>query len=177
MNFEKVRAAVSTVADVGVFVGFIMVAFQLQQNTAALDAQAKAVMTSSLSAAETTMIGEDGATAFARSVTVPSELTDSQIVELWAYYASSAQPSVSAFQAYKLGLISRSDYLEQVDAFAGVYLTTDFARIWWANTKNGFFAPELIGDIDAALSRLERPDLAIEQFRAIRRDLIALQPR
>jgi len=44
------------------------VAFQLPQNTVALDTQAKATMTAAYSAAETTMIGDAGAAAFAVSI-------------------------------------------------------------------------------------------------------------
>lgn len=76
MTFERVRAGISTVADVGVFVGFILVAFQLQQNTIALNVQANAAISSAFSASETTMIGDNGAHALAPSITNPAAMTD-----------------------------------------------------------------------------------------------------
>ena len=175
MNFEKIRAGISTVADIGVFVGFVMVAFQLQQNTVALDAQAKAVMTSAFSAAETTMIGDDGATAWALSVTNPSKMTDSQILEVWAYFAASLRPSPSAFEAYRQKVISHGDYVEQTKSFAGDYLTTPFARIWWKYSKYQF-PPELVNDVELAMGGLANPNAVVLQFEAIRRDVSKLHP-
>jgi hypothetical protein len=169
MNFEKVRAGISTVADVGVFIGFIMVAFQLQQNTVALELQAKAASSSAFSASETTMIGDEGAIAFALSITDPAAMTDSQIIEVWTFHAASMQPAVSAFQAYKQNVLSRTDYLEQIDAAAD-YITTPFARTWWKHTKD-FFPLEFAKDVDLAMSSANKPDMLVLQLEAIRRDL------
>lgn len=174
MNFEKIRAGISTGADVGVFIGFVMIAFQLQQNTVALDTQAKAAMTSAYSAAETTIIGDAGASALALSYTNPAEMTDSQIMEVWAYYAASLQPSVTAFQAYKQKVISRADYLERVEGFAVDYLTVPSARIVWTHSKDSF-PPDFAKDVDLALSRVESPDKTLLRFEAIRRDLAGLK--
>ena len=172
MNFEKIRAGVSTAADVGVFIGFMMVAFQLQQNTVALDVQTKAAMASTYSAAETALIGDEGSTAYALSLTNPAEMSDSQIIQVWAYYGASIQASVTAFQAYQQGVVSRADYLGEVQSLASEYFSTPFSRILWKHSKGGF-PPEFGNDVDQAMSRLDGPFLA---FESIRRDLAALKP-
>jgi len=169
MNFEQVRAGISTMADVGVFIGFIMVAFQLQQNTVALELQTTTAISSAFSASETTMIGDTGASAMALSMTNPASMTDSQIIEVWTFLAASMQPAVSAFHAYKRNAIDRPSYLEQIDAGAD-YITTPFARTWWKHTKD-FFPPEFAKEVDLAMSQADKPDMLVLQLEAIRRDL------
>jgi hypothetical protein len=146
-----------------------MVAFQLHQNTLALELQTTTAISSSFSASETTLIGDNGAAAMALSITNPAAMTDSQIIELWTFHAASMQPAINAFQAHNRNALRRLDYLEQVAAAAD-YLTTPFARAWWKHTKD-FFPAEFVKDVDLAMSQANSPDMLLLQLEAIRRDI------
>ena len=151
MNFDRVNQWLSLVANLGVVAGFVMVAFQLQQNTEAVRLQADAVSSGANVAAESAFMGENVAEAYAVAWQSPEQLTDAQMLQVSGYLNTSLASVQYIYQQYVRGVLSDDEWAA-AQVFAVAQVNWPFGRAHWlANTR--WFDPGFTASINQALGR------------------------
>jgi hypothetical protein len=84
MNVDRLNQWLTLGANFGVVFGLVLVAFQFQQNTDAIRLQARIGASASIQNAELSIAGDTLAEAWTKSILTPSELTPSEIVQVWS---------------------------------------------------------------------------------------------
>ena len=153
---SKAREWVSTIADVGVVIGFLLIADQLQQNREALEMDSKNSRNSTFLTSEGVLVGDDGADAYAKAIFNPTKLTGGEMVQFSTYMATAFQAANSAHEAAEKWLISLED-LEQVYRTHASYLEFAAGKVWWGHTKH-WFPQKVVGGIDEALRKYPSPN-------------------
>jgi hypothetical protein len=144
------------VANFGVVAGFILIAFQLQQNTEALRLQADAISSNTHTVAESAMMGDDVAEAYAVALQSPHKLTDAQWLQASGYMITSLMAIQQVYIQYDRGLVSEIDWGES-RRFALTQLNSRFAGAFWSSTKI-FFLPAFVAEIDKQLVTSQEGD-------------------
>ena len=170
MNFDRINQWLSLVANLGVVAGFVMVAFQLQQNTEAVRLQADAVSSGANVAAESAFMGENVAEAYAVARQSPEQLTDAQMLQVNGYLLTSLTSIQYTYRQYVRGVVPDDEWVAAV-AFAVAQLNWPFGRAVWS-TNEPWFDPGFTAAINQALS--DGPDeiYFMEELRAnLKREL------
>ena len=149
MNFDRVNQWLSLVANLGVVAGFVMVAFQLQQNTEAVRLQADAVTSGANVAAESAFMGENVAEAYAIAWQSPEQLTDAQMLQISGYLNTSLASIQYSYLQYVRGLLSDDEWAD-MEAFAVAQINWPFGRAHWLANKP-WFNPDFTATINQAL--------------------------
>jgi hypothetical protein len=164
MRFDRVNQWLTLVANLGVVVGFFMVAFQLQQNTDALRLQADAVSSSATVAAESGFMGEDVAEAYAIAWQSPEQLSDAQMLKAGGYLITSLSSVQYTYQQYGRGLVSDDDW-DAARAFAVAQLNWPFGRAHWRSNQR-WLEPGFVAAIDQALAESPEGFNYMEELKA-----------
>jgi hypothetical protein len=162
MNLEKLSHWIGILANFGVVLGFVLIAFQLQQNSQALRIQAEAISSSAIIGAESSFMGEDIAIAYAIAVKNPKQLSDAQILQVWGYLSTSLVSGQTTYLAYKRGDVSEADWSLAKSATAQL-IDWPFGRLWWSTASN-WYPEEMVSEIDVALSELRVSDSVVKQL-------------
>jgi hypothetical protein len=172
MNLERFGGWLAILANVGVIVGLVLLAFELRQNTQIVRAEAVASLLAGQSSAETAFMGDSTAAAMAIALVAPEDLSDEQILQMWAYLNTAVISVEHTNSMYSLGLATEEDRRSAAKKAAD-WVSFPFGRIWWAEMKTNF-PDSLASDIDAALSELD-PDYLERQFEGMKRALQELK--
>ena len=133
MNIDRVGQWVGIVANVGVLLGFILVAYQLQLNTTALQTTSKHKTNELLSNAEMALMGDTGNAAFAHALLDPESVTPEEMVQIWSYFSLSFLSVSQVFFDYRDGLVSEERWQYAADLYiSGVPPES------WTSGKLGF---------------------------------------
>ncbi len=108
MNLEKLGHWVGIVANLGVFAGFLLVAYQLHQNTIGLQSNAAYNSNELLANSDTALMGDTGYAAMAKSMTDPKSLSPDELMQMWAYLSLTTFSATLAFEDYNQGIISEA---------------------------------------------------------------------
>lgn len=156
MNLEKLGQWMVVLANIGVFAGFLLVAYQLHQNTISL--QSTSVYTSSqlFANSDMAMMGDTTYEAFARSLTDPTHLSPGELAQMWGYFSVTMFSANVAFEDYRQGIISEERWLGIRDVFVS-YINHPIGPIIWRtqfdaeeNPRNGAFYTSVQEGLDAA---------------------------
>lgn len=145
-KLEKANQWLMLVTNLGVVAGFILIALQLQQNSQALEIQARAISDSTAVAAEAAFMGENIADAYAVAQLRPSELTDGQMMQVSGYLTTKLVSISQYYYGFKQGLLTEHEWLE-----ARHYYVKEFnfpvARAYW-NSAAPLWRSDFAAEID-----------------------------
>lgn len=133
MNLDSLNKWVSLLANIGVVLGFVVVAYQLNLNTESLRASSSYQRSDLATNAEVAMIGDTGYAAYAKSMVNPAGLTQAEMIQVWAYFSIAQVSAVQAYMDYESGRITDADWDFSRQSFAS-YFNYPLGRIWWEET-------------------------------------------
>jgi hypothetical protein len=150
MNWDRLNQIFSIVANLAVVAGFVMVAIQLQQNTAAIRLQTLSMMNSASVEAEGTFAGDTVHLAQAKAIYHPSELTPAEMSQVWGYLNMYVNSALNTWYSLESGHSSVDDW---VAAKANLKGAMDYGvgHIIWNHEKSGW-PSRFVAEVDAALN-------------------------
>jgi hypothetical protein len=165
MDSERLGRWLTVAANLGVLGGLALLAYELNQNTQLLRAQAVSSQLGAQVAAETAFMGEGAARAFSRAMLRPSELSEEEMVVVWAYLNTATISAQEVYMRSSLGLATEEDRLDAARATA-LWIGFPFGRAWWEEMKFGF-PQQMVTEVDASLVH-EGEDRLLQIFSRIR---------
>ena len=174
LNLERFGGWLAVLANVGVIAGLVLLAVELRQNSQVVRAEAVASLLAGQSSAETAFMGDDTAAAMATALVSPADLTDEEILQMWAYLNTAVISAEQTYSMYSLGLATQEDR-QSAAKKAADWISFPFGRIWWGEMKTNF-PKSLASDIDAALLDLD-PDYLQKQFQGMKRGIQSLEAK
>jgi hypothetical protein len=174
LNLERFGGWLAVLANVGVIAGLVLLAVELRQNSQLVRAQAVASLLAGQSSAETAFMGDDTAAAMATALVSPADLTDEEILQMWAYLNTAVISAEQTYSMFSLGLATQEDR-QSAAKKAADWISFPFGRIWWGEMKTNF-PKSLASDIDAALLDLD-PDYLQKQFQGMKRGIQSLEAK
>ena len=144
----KVGSYFSLAANIGVIVGLILVALQINQNSELLRLQMLELDSQRFVQQELAIIGEEGAKVWEKVLQSPEELTiaEQRVAEALLWPAFEAWRS--SYLLHSEGLLG-DEWKSRVVAQAPYYLGHAYGEAWWKNMK------ETVGGTDALPRELE----------------------
>ena len=167
MQLDRWGGWITLFANLGVVAGLVFLGLELQDNSQVTRAEAATARLASQIAAETAFMGEDAATAVARAMATPDELSDREILQVWAYLNAAMLAIQQSYEMHRLGLATEEDWDGAVESAAD-WLGFPFGRVWWDAMKTNY-PPELADAVDAQIDRADpKSDYWLRQLRAMR---------
>lgn len=182
MNSEKVMGWLQVIGNFGLLAGLILVAIQIQQNTEITKAQMVSDGRAMGMALKLAVIGDDAASAVAKSIDAPETLTTKDLVVLdelqFANYYHKSRDEFVYSLGYGIDYSTMSVPEGNARATAGQYLSSRYGLAWWEQVKDAFWmegAPETRNEIEAVIDeRRSNPDFfTYDRFASIRAALIS----
>lgn len=162
LKFDKVGQWVSLLANIGVLFGFVAVAYQLHLNTTSLEAASSHLTKELSTSAEVALMGDTGHAAYAKSIVNPSQMTHSEIVQLWAYFSIAHMAATQSFTDYQEGRTTERSWHIQRELFVS-YFNYPLGLVWWESNEpvygsdhhNDFFSSvqEKLGSVPENVTR------------------------
>lgn len=165
MDVDILNQWLTFAANAGVITGLVLVAIQIKQNTQITKAQLTNDYYLADMQLELTMMGEDPATSWTKSVYTPNELTKEDAVILDRYFNYGLVQIQRLQKMQEIGLAD-DDWKKRM-SYLGWHLGNEIGRRWWVHSKDGF-PEEFVQTVDEIL--------AARKFRANRDLLDALLP-
>ena len=155
MIVDRISQWVGVLANIGVLLGFLVIAYQLQLNRDSMQ-QASNQQSSSLgTSAEVALMGDTGYAAYAKSIVSPSELTHEELVQFWTYMSIAQLNAQQAFIDYSEGRISKQGWFSARDTFV-FYFNYPMGRVWFEESKRVAEGTELSAFYESAQEALDR---------------------
>jgi hypothetical protein len=167
MNLERINQWVAILANLGVFAGFVLVAYQLQQNSQALVSASSHTTAELFSNGDIAMIGDTGYVAFAKALDEPQNITRDELVQLWSYLSLSAFSASQVYDDYRQGIIPESEWIAARELFIS-YFNHSVGRLWWKLTMADTYAESstvaMVASVEEGLAQVPK-NLTQQQFR------------
>lgn len=175
MNLEKLGQWVGVVANVGVFAGFLVVAYQLHQNTISLQSTSAYTSNQLFASSDMSMMGDTTYAAFAHSLIDPASLSPEELAQMWGYSSVTMFSAAVAFDDYRQGVISEARWLAVREIFVS-YINHPIGRIIWAAQAEASEDARNGGFYDSVQERLDEisPNATQHWFRDMLEDVRAL---
>jgi hypothetical protein len=175
MNLEKLGQWMGIFANLGVFAGFLLVAYQLHQTTVGLQSSSVSTSNQIFADSDMAMMGDSTFEAFAHSLTDPASLTPAELTQLWGYSSVTMFSANVAFDDYRQGIISEDRWEAVRDTYIS-YINHPVGRIIWAEQSKAFVNSNNHAFFDSVQERLDavRPNETLMVFRAMRKAIRAL---
>jgi hypothetical protein len=155
---------VSMFANVGVFLGFLGVAYQLHLNTLGLAAASEHSASQLSSNTEIALMGDTGYAAVAKAMLRPHELNHEEVVQTWAYFSLAQMSAARSFDDYREGRVSEGNWLVAREVFIS-YINFPFGRIWWNAAKPSYSDSRTTAFFDAVQQGLDQvPENLTQQW-------------
>ena len=150
MNWEKTTRWLTLAANLAVLGGLILVAIQIEQNTAITRAQVANDYFLADMQFELAMMGDDPAASWIKAVYTPNELTphDAAVVDRYFNYGLVQLQRLERMNELGLADNRWEDRIE----YLRWHLGNEVGRRWWAHSRN-FFRPTFAGRVDAVLAQ------------------------
>ena len=152
MEFDRVNRWLTLAANLGMLVGLILVALQLNQNSELARAQLINEGNITESQVWTGLMGEDPTEAIAKSLENPSEMTFADFMVVDAYLWVAMNIFHRNYALAREGMFDTTDWQQDIDSLGTWYLGNAFGRAWWEEEARGFFEPEFVAYIDQHLA-------------------------
>ena len=165
MTLDDANKWLGAVANVGVLVGFLLVAYQLSLNTEAIRLQSSVDADQQAIAGELAFMGETTHEAFSIALLDPGALTDAQVGQMWAYLGVGMSANMNLWRAYEAGFISAEELESQMELSMPNYVGYPFGRIYWDAIKQKGFPPDFADRVDAIAAK--HPNTLLQQYRAM----------
>ena len=128
---------ISLVANVGVFVGFILIAYQIQQNNTTLLTSSVHNSNELFSNSELALMGDTGYAALTKALDDPGGISKEELMQVWSYLSVANYSAVQVYDDYKLGVISKERWLIARDTYIS-YINHPVGLIWWKSMGSAF---------------------------------------
>lgn len=150
---ERAAQWIAIFANVGVLLGFLAIAYQLQLTRESMRQAASLQSSIVATTAEAALMGDSGHAAYAKSITNPSELTPAEIVQFWTYMSIAQANALQAFVEYREGRSSEQDWFYARDFFI-FYFNYPMGRAWFDAAREAAEGSELRPFWDSTNERL-----------------------
>ena len=151
---DRVNSWLSLVANVGILVGLVLVAIELNQNTDQLKLQLVFQTTQKIFDNNRDLLGDNPTPAITKSITNPDDLTYEEFLIASAFVLNQLNEWEDRFLIYQAGLISDRDWKRHVDENAGWTLGNRFAQRYW-RVSSSVFEPEFSAYVDNAIMTID----------------------
>ena len=146
MKSEKINSWLSLGANIGVVVGLMLVAYQINQDVELTKVQLFSDVTTSMNEFNQALMGDDPSEIIAKSIETPHELTLAELQIMDAYLMSAVN------EIRRLELLRRSG-LNVEDSMEGIhtyYFGTNYARAWFQEYGGEDNLPDMTKRINEA---------------------------
>ena len=153
MNSENLARWMSTVANIAVLAGLVLVAVQINQNSSL--ARTALINDGNVVSNQiwANLMGENPGQIIARAIECPEKMTYGDFMAVDAFLFSNINMLYRDFQLAQEGIFTSSDWKSSVDAYAHWYLGNKFGRAWWDEEAKHFFNQEFATYVDERLSQ------------------------
>lgn len=173
MSWERVNQMLQIMSNVGVVLGLVLVAAQMNQTTDAIRLQNYQSTMSGFVGLDLAAVGDTGYAAHTAALLHPAEMTEEEIVQYWYFVDAVMTLAVSQWLAVQSGQATESDWSESRRELCSS-LNHPVARIIWDSYKSSGFPQRFIDEIDAEFSRLPRQGM-VRAFQTVVGKVRALQ--
>ena len=131
MKFTDKYRWVDVMANLGIIGGLVLVGLQMQQNAELLKMQLLFEESRRFTALEMSMIGENPAPIWAKTIESPEELTLAERRIMEAYLWTFAEHLRSTYWLAEQGLLDEDEWRRRVDSDTRYYYGNPYASAWW----------------------------------------------
>ncbi len=158
MKTDQVNRWLVVGANVGVLLGLIFVAVELNQNSEQLRLQLIFETTQKIFENNQDLLGDNPAPTISKSITNPEALTFEEYLVASSYVLNLMNEMEDRYFVYhQAGLISDEDWKRHIDENISWCLGNRFAQEVWRTTKSAFES-ELANYVDQALTNVSETD-------------------
>ena len=151
---DRVNSWLSLIASVGILVGLVLVAIELNQNTDQLRLQLVVQTTQKIFENNRDLLGDNPTSTIAKSITNPEDLTYEEFLIASSFVLNGLNEWEDRFFIHEKGLISDRDWKRHIDHNIGWTLGNRFAQQYWQIAKS-VFEKEFVQYIDQALTNID----------------------
>jgi hypothetical protein len=157
MDSDRLNRWLQLTASFGLLVGIVLVIVQIQQASDLARAQLRSDIEFADQQQELSMLGENPAEAWAKSILAPSSLTPAEvkIMDAWLYSHLSFWRRMETLE--EEGILE-SGYTEtSLRSGVRVYFSNPFAKRWWQIERDSdYYSADFRRSMDAAVSGLSQ---------------------
>jgi len=160
VNSSRLNSTLTHLGNLGVLAGIVLVAVQINQNSALVEAQLESDEAAAWVEIDASKQGENFSDVLAKAIERPEDLTLSEMVALDGYLYSYLDQLWRREQLYAIGL--GNDLEDEIRDSIRDFFGNRFAQAWWAETKFKF-GSDFIQTFERVLSEVS-PDQDAEFF-------------
>ena len=163
---SRLGERIALLANIGVFLGFLAVAWQLGLTRLALEASSSQASQQLFAAAEQSFMGEDAYRTFSKALLEPENITPAEMMQVWAYMSVGQSAAWQTWQDYQNGSVSQASWEFARDSFIA-YIAHPVGEVWWHafDDPNNAAGYQAFRDAIDTRARELPPNLAQQQFR------------
>ena len=136
-KFGSAASWASLITNLGVLLGLVFVAFEIQQASEIATAQIRLDYAAGWRTIDGARQDPEFAALIVQSVESPETLTPVQFVQLDAYYLGVLDQMLSAYTAAQAG-VRLTSFETAAESVAAIYFDSKFAQDWWKNASPNF---------------------------------------
>ena len=184
MDSDKISNWIQVAPNIGILAGLILVGLQMQQNTDLLRMQLLKDEATSYLSTESTILGENYAEVYAKSITDPKSMTvaDMRIEDtmLWSHGVFRWS---NTYRLYEFGLVEEEQWKSEVTRDLPFLYGSPYGRAWWdkisadleadyADPEQQAFVPKALKKyIDERVKKIRPQVTALNHFAKIQENL------
>jgi len=143
---------IQTLANVGLLVSVLVLAYEVNQSRDLAKAQFLAGTRGTMQQIESSMLGPDQARVWVTAVEHPDALSETDIKVMDSFLFLWVDNWFQHWLLERAGLIAEGLTFENIKNAAAVHFSNDFARIWWEIEKDTWTdVDEFVAMVDEAL--------------------------
>lgn len=151
MNQAKLTPWLTIAANLGLLLGMVLVAYEINQNS---QLARTALVNEGIVASNefwANLMGETPADVVGKAVECPEAMTYSDFIAMDAYLFAGMNFLYRNFELAQEGIFTVEDWQESVEGYAAWYLGNPFGRSWWVEEGQYFFEDDFVNHVDKQL--------------------------
>ena len=177
---DKINNVLTTVANIGIVAGLVLVYFQMEQNERLLRVTLLNQYNESYISVDTAVGGEELYRVWAKSFEDPENLSTGEKRALEAQTFSPLLRWANLYRLYRSGLIESSVWKDEIQNDAGFYFSSPYSQAWWeiigTQLHTGVVPTEVKEHINSVLSKgVDSPITQYEQIDKRVREIVRTQ--
>ena len=148
MNLDSLNRWLSTIANVALLAGLLLVAYELNQTRSL--ARMELVNAGNVAENEiwANLMGEAPVDVIARSIECPDTMTYADFMAMDAFLYTSMNTLFRNYQLAEEGIFTDEEWRDSVETYGSWYLGNPFGRAWWFEEAREFFPGEFAAYVD-----------------------------
>jgi len=146
MKSERINSWLSLGANIGVVVGLMLVAYQINQDVELTKVQLFSDVTTSMNEFNQALMGDDPSEIIAKSIETPHELTLAEL-QIMDAYLMTAINEIRRLELLRRSGLNVEDSMEGIHAY---YFGTNYARAWFQEYGGEDNLPDMTKRINEA---------------------------